>query len=104
QEDEPLATLTILEIRDKNGNLIDLDQLEAEEGSSMENNVEENAQKQADIQFLQDVIEGNVNVFDATFNAKLSEIASRLQSSNIELVQQAANAYVSKMTEKARQA
>ncbi|WP_431789160.1 hypothetical protein [Avibacterium paragallinarum] len=100
QEDEPLATLTILEIRDKNGNLIDLDQLEAEE----ENSMEENAQKQADIQFLQDVIEGNVNVFDATFNAKLSEIASRLQSSNIELVQQAANAYVSKMTEKARQA
>ncbi|THA05534.1 hypothetical protein [Rodentibacter pneumotropicus] len=64
----------------------------------------ESSQEQSDRQFLQDVIDDKVDVFASNFNTKLSEIAERLQNSHADLVQQAANVYVTKMTEKAKQA
>lgn len=64
----------------------------------------ESTQEQSDRQFLQDVIDEKLDVFASDFNAKLFEIAGRLQDSHENLVQQATNAYVAKMTEKAKQA
>lgn len=64
----------------------------------------ESTQEQSDRQFLQDVIDEKFDVFASDFNAKLFEIAGRLQDSHENLVQQATNAYVAKMTEKAKQA
>lgn len=104
QEEDLLATLIILEIRDKEGNLIDLDQLDEQEENEVEENAVNNAieldeQKQADIQFLQDVIDCKIDVLADDFYNKLEPIATRVYDYNEELVSKAVDAYANKTDE-----
>lgn len=65
---------------------------------------EEKTQLDKDRQFLQDVIDGKVDVFASDFNERLIKVSSALQETQTELVNQAANVYAAKMADKAKQA
>lgn len=100
-------------VYDKDGNLIEDDEdledssdVESEQDSETTQPDEDKEQMvkepSSDIQFLQDVIDGKVDVLSDDFYPKFEEINNRLFAENPELVEKAVNAYIAKTDEYAQ--
>lgn len=66
-------------------------------------NEPDNQSDNTDEQFLQDVIDGKIDVMADDFHSKFETIATALYETNPELVEQATNAYIAKTDEYAQQ-